>query len=356
MTAPDPKLTSVNRAAALTLLLVMTLPLLAVPYHAARGDLIPVDPVVGSSDIFSGTSGAAAGPGVAASSGAAAACGAGLAAYIPGLSAILSVFDIEFPVQDNAAVLSVVGTCIQAALGAISSAVTSTNTAITAANTTALTQKIVVADPLATAAIKAAINLTRDMVLRWIITGRFEGPAFSRSFILDSQKSVENAARSVLGRISGLNLCDPFPRPPPAAFFSLDLDLNVACTFPGDYNRFLSGQSGDLVQLWASEQAANDYWNVLVNTLDAKLIAEQRALSSFAAEYQAGQGFLGIRDPDTGRIETPGSYVARLAMASRIEGPIQEGSVAHTTQQAIAEIVDTAIRVSIERGLSAAFE
>lgn len=224
---------------------------------------------------------------------------------------------------------------------------------ITAASTAGLKSKSC-ADEIMTAVAKLAINLVRDMVLRWIVTGRFEGPVFSASYSLDLKKSVENAARTFLGELSGINFCAGIS-PPPRAFLALGRDFTLQCQFSGDLRSFRSGRVFTFAQLVESEQTSNEYWNVAIAALDQKLRLEALAAESFRAEYAAGQGFLGLRDPATGRVVTPGSAVARLVMKQVIEQPIEQGTVAHTTQEAIVVIIDTAIRVLIERGLATAF-
>ncbi len=207
-------------------------------------------------------------------------------------------------------------------------------------------------DQITTAILKMAIQLVRDMVIRWIVTGNFGGPVFSASFSIDIARSAENAARIFLSQLTGINFCAGISLPP-QSFFARDISLALACTFPGDYGGFLQGNSGDFVSLWASEQTENDFWNAEVAVLDAKLKTEQRAVSAFEKEYLAGSGFLCIRDPNTGKCTTPGSAVAEMVMQSQIVSPIRQTDVADDVQTAIAAIINTAIQVFIERGLAA---
>jgi hypothetical protein len=225
--------------------------------------------------------------------------------------------------------------------------------AITANATAALKTKSC-ADELLTAALKIAINLVRDMVIRWIITGRFEGPVFSASFAVDLQRSMENASRIYLSKLTGINFCAGI-QIPPSAFLNLNINLALACTFNGDRNLFRLGAGvSDVIQLSASEETPNEYWNAAVAALDQKLQFEEQARSSFTKDYETGQGFLCIRDAN-GRCTTPGSAVAALVMQTQVISPIRQTDVANTVQQAIAAILDTAIRVLLERGLGRAF-
>lgn len=357
---------SSHRARCIAALLAATVTLSSIVYPAHRA-LAAVDTGSGAVEV-----GAAEAQRAAAASTVSAAAAAALtegalaagtcigAAAAPAIN-LAGILKGGIPVSDVTVALIGAQTCIQQSLdtatGFVNMAantISAVQNSATAGYTGALTRKTVLYDPIATAIVKTVINLVRDMVLRWIVTGRFEAPVFSGSFAADLQKITENAARTFLGGLTGINFCAPFAVPP-QAFISADLNLRLACTFPGDYNGFLLANTGNIVQFWASEQTANDYWNVLVTTLDAKLQTEYRAQSAFAAEYQAGQGFLGIRDPATGKIVTPGTTVGRLVMKQVIDQPIEQGTVADTTQQAIAVIIDTAINVLIEKGLGKAF-
>lgn len=225
---------------------------------------------------------------------------------------------------------------------------------ITAVSTAGLKTKSC-ADEIMTMALKAAISMTRDMVLRWIITGRFEGPVFSQSFVIDAQRAAENASRTFLGRLTGINFCAGLPPIPPQAFFGLNIEFDFACTFQGDLTEFRLGRVSNYASLASSEQSTNEYWNLSMRALDQKLQYEEIARTSFREEYRAGQGFLCIKDPNTGKCTTPGSAVATLVMQSQIVSSIRQTDVADDVQTAIASIIDTAVRVFIERGLTAAF-
>lgn len=219
-----------------------------------------------------------------------------------------------------------------------------------------------ISDALLTGLLKTAINMLRDMVLNWVITGRFEGPVFSTSFSADAKKIAENASRIFLSQLSGINFCAGFNIPSQPSL-SLNLALGLECSLPtsaGGANTsnvldmYLYPERYSEADLFFAAQPENLYPWVLTRTIEAKANAEARALIAFAAEYAAGQGFLGIRD-ENGNIVTPGSYVAELVMQNQIVSPTRQTDVANTIQQAIASIINTAIRVNIERGLSAAF-
>lgn len=218
-------------------------------------------------------------------------------------------------------------------------------------------------DAIATAILKTAIKVSRDMVLRWIITGRFEGPVFVASFSADAAQIAENASRIFLSSLTRINFC-AFIGPPSPRTFVLSADFGLSCTLPSAIEKnytdtiiTLATNPGAISlhdRLGLQDPQNNTIYNN-VRLIDERDAAVARALIARNAEYLTGQGFLCLRDEQTGQCSTPGSFVARQVMASLIEGPIEEASVAGTVQQAIAEIIDTAIRVNIERGLNRAF-
>lgn len=211
-------------------------------------------------------------------------------------------------------------------------------------------------DVIMTAILKTVINLVRDMTIRWISTGRFDMPVFSTSFGVDIAKSAENAARLYLTGITGINFCSGFSVPSPSAF-SFGLNLGLTCTLPGEYDVevLYNPEKRSDFDRYVANLPENDYGQTLLRTAQAKGEAEARAAANFATDYLAGQSFLSIKDPKTGKTITPGSAVAKLVMEQAIVSPVRQTDVANTTQQAIAAIIDTAIRTIVEKGLAATF-
>lgn len=241
--------------------------------------------------------------------------------------------------------------------------VTRSNTGTTAAKTTSLERKIVVLDPLATAVLKTAIKMMRDMVKRWIITGRFEGPVFSTSFAIDSAKAAENASRIFLSQLTGINFCT-FISPPPIPTFGISADFGLSCTLPSGIDRAYGDtlirlvtdpSSLSLDEYLALKDRRNIVTTNTVRLLDERERAIARATIAQSAEYIAGQGFLGIRDPQTGRIRTPGSAVAEEVKVSEILAPHLGSELADDVQTAIADIINTAVRAILEKGLGGTF-
>lgn len=236
-----------------------------------------------------------------------------------------------------------------------------TKTGITATKTTQLSLKSV-QDAAITALLKKAITLVRDIVIRWIVTGRFDAPVFSGSFRIDLEKSAENAARVFLSKLTGINFCQGFALPS-LPVFSANFDFSIACTVPPSktagratvLDMILNPGNYSDLDRFALLLPENSYPEVLVRTAEAKAEAETKAREAFANEYQAGSGFLGIRDPETGKITTPGKYVGDLVRETQIVSPQRAADVANTVQQAVDAILEAAVRTVIERGLANLF-
>lgn len=216
-------------------------------------------------------------------------------------------------------------------------------------------------DAVATGLVKTAIQIARDMVIRWILTGRFEGPVFSTSFSADTAQAAENASRIFLSTLTGYNFCRGFDIPQRLSF-PFDFNFQISCTLPGRLNNrsgtidfFLHPEQFTEQDRLVALQPENLYPWVLTNSIQAKANTEARAITAFAAEYAAGSGFLPIKDRD-GKVTTPGQAVAQLVIDQEIRGPREEATVVQTIQQAIGAIVDTAIRATLERGLGAVFK
>lgn len=234
--------------------------------------------------------------------------------------------------------------------------------AVTAAQTTGdITKKC--ADAIATMVLKTIIVLVRDMVMRWIITGRFEGPVFSTSFSIDAAKTAENASRIFLSGLTRINFCQ-FIGPPSIRSFIIAKDFTLSCTLPNGLDRrytatLLTLATNPRALSLEEREALTDPQNMapdnFIQLADEREKSITRAIYSLGQEFTAGQGFLGIRDEKTGRIITPGSYVGELVKQTGIGGPTVAAATAQTVQQAVNAIIETAIRVVIEKGLTKAF-
>lgn len=215
-------------------------------------------------------------------------------------------------------------------------------------------------DEIMTAVLKTVINLVRDMVIRWIVTGRFEGPVFSQSFSIDAAKTAENASRIFLSKLTGVNFCG-FIGTPSIQSFAISADLGLSCTLPGNIDQNYTDtiirlatdpSSLSYEERWALDSPQNQAVYNYIQLVDERDKAIARSLIAQSAEYVAGRGFFGIRDENTGLIKIPASYTAKLAEVAGIESPQRQADVANTVQQAITAIIDTAIRTLLEKGLA----
>ncbi len=161
---------------------------------------------------------------------------------------------------------------------------------------------------------KELIKILQGIAIDYIKTGRFGGPSFSLSYILDPQKSAENAAKMFLSELTGVNFCNGFPNfnfyIKGLSSINLNLNLTLECTFTGgDLTSLYQGTNGNIVDLWAAQSTENDPFNSQVDALDQKIVLEERALYAKKDETLAGRGFLGLRKSD-GTISTPGEIIA----------------------------------------------
>ena len=233
------------------------------------------------------------------------------------------------------------------------------DTTVIAADTSLLVTKEYKLDPLAWV-FKLVIRTLRDMVIQWILTGRFEGPAFSTSFAIDIARSAENASRIFLSRLTGLNFCAGFGIPN-IRNFAYDFNFSIACTLPGNVNQNYSDTilaltddpaSLSLEEHLALRELQNNKIYAYIFTLDEQQRRVAQAANAFNQEYTAGGGFLGIRDPNTGKIKTPGRYIADV-LAQDVNSVFREYDLADELLEAVAAIVDTFVHKTISDGLAA---
>lgn len=230
-----------------------------------------------------------------------------------------------------------------------------------AADTNALVTKEYVLDPLSYVA-KLVIRTLRGMVIKWILTGRFEGPAFSTSFSIDAARIAENASRQFLSELTGIDFCAGF-NIPAVPNFAFNFNVNSSCTLPIGINQnytnsllALNTNPGSLS--FEEKLALNDPQNNRIYSYIFALDEQQRriakAVDARNAEYLAGGGFLGIRDPATGKIKTPGRHVADI-LQEDVNSLFREYDLADELLEAIVAIVDTFVQKTINDGLTAAF-
>lgn len=210
-------------------------------------------------------------------------------------------------------------------------------------------------DPIATGIVNSMIRQVRAATVNWIISGDFEikKPFFVTSFIADPQRIADNAARLFLSELTGINFCNFHPNMRTIGTLTLDLNLNrqLSCSFGGNYDAFLNDfDNGGLASLFALRQSGNTFSTSLLDTAAKKEQSVVRATAARLREATLGGGFLGQRDPKTGKIKTPGASIAGTLMGVR-----NAEDISNSTQKelfsAIVDIIDIAIGQSIQKGL-----
>lgn len=206
-------------------------------------------------------------------------------------------------------------------------------------------------DPIATGIVNKMIRQVRAATINWILTGDLEikKPFFVTSFIADPQRIADNAARLFLSELTGINFCSFHPslRSLQALMIPIPLDFNISCNFSGRSNEYRSNTIGGII---ASARASQNFSTILNNVKRESQNKVQRSISAYAEEVRNNSGFLGQRDPKTGKIKTPGT-----TMAGTILGVRNAEDIANSTQKelfnAIVDIIDTAIGQTIQKGL-----
>jgi hypothetical protein len=208
-----------------------------------------------------------------------------------------------------------------------------------------------VLDPTARAVMKKMIRELRAATINWIITGDFEikKPFFVTSFIADPQRIADNAARTFLSGLTGINFCSFHPNLRSIQQFIIPLDFSQFLACSADLER-----GGRLSKGWggvlASNQASNNISSILYNLKKEEERSVQRSMSAFIEEVRSGAGFLGQRDPKTGKINTPGNLIAETIIGSQNSEMFGQ-EVNQEIFSAIVDVIDTAIGKTIQDGL-----
>jgi hypothetical protein len=211
-------------------------------------------------------------------------------------------------------------------------------------------------DAIMTGLLKDVIKLMRDMILNWILTGRFEGPVFSTNYYIDAAMVAENASRIFLSKLSGYNFCEGFDIGA-TRNFTFNFALSVSCSLSKpiqiNYSDAILGFGTTDISfedyLALSDPLNNRVYDY-IRTTDEKRRQEANAVNARDAEHQAGLGFLPIKDKITALAKLPGSSVKELADSVGIKSPVNQTDVANTVQQAISAIIETALKALVNKG------
>lgn len=203
-------------------------------------------------------------------------------------------------------------------------------------------------DPAGIAIAKSIIRQLRNSTINWILTGDFEikKPFFATSFIADPQRIADNAARLFLSQLTGINFCNFHPNLRSIRGITININANnlLSCSGP---NRPLDNSIGDL---YLSTRGDYNFSQSLLTAASEKNKSVNRGVSAWLEDVRAGNGFLGQRDSKTGKIKTPGRLIAESLNTASLAGQIGVELV-DEFNEALIEIVDTAIGVTIKKGL-----
>lgn len=211
-------------------------------------------------------------------------------------------------------------------------------------------------DTAAKAIMKSMIRQLRAATINWILTGDFEikKPFFVTSFIADPQRIADNAARTFLSGLTGINFCNFHPKIRSIQQFIIPLDFSavLACQGPGQLQqqRPANGIAGRL----ASNLPSSNISSIVYNLKKEQEGAIQRGMSAFTEEVRNNLGFLGQRDPKTGKIKTPGNLIAETLIGSQNSEMFGQ-EVNQEIFSAIVDVIDTAIGKTIQDGILGKF-
>lgn len=216
----------------------------------------------------------------------------------------------------------------------------------------------------AAAITRLVIRTLRDMVIQWIATGQFGMPQFTASYFADPSRWAENAARMFLSQLTGINFCNYNLNVPKTFSFNIRLSFDFKCNF-NNYQNTLSSfiknpSATGMATQWLLENS--DPIHDIFLLAERKHEQEVRARNARNNEAQAGGGFLGQRDPVTGKIMTPGKVIADMLQESvgsnwRECDSSQEFQtiLASCTLSALADIADSAFGKIADGFLGKAF-
>ncbi len=215
--------------------------------------------------------------------------------------------------------------------------------------------KELILKPAAKALVKSIINQLRAATINWILKGDFDlkKPFFITSFIADPQKIADSAARLFLSELTGINFCSFHPNMRSINALNINLNLNqrLSCTFGSNYDDFLRDFSnGGFAASFGIVEPQNIFSSSLINTIAEKEKAAVRGVAAYLKEATIGGGFLGQRDPKTGKINTPGRLIANTLMNVQLSQYIGQETF-NDIFEALVDIIDTAIGKTIEDGL-----
>ena len=206
-------------------------------------------------------------------------------------------------------------------------------------------------NPAATFAVKTLMQLLRDWAIQWIATGQFGVPQFQASFFADPSKWAENAARLFLSELTGINFCNYNLNVPKTLSVNVRLAFDFRCNFNNYQNTLFSfiknPSATSMADQWLLENS--DPLHDIFLLAERKHEQEVRARNARNNEVQAGRGFLGRRNPITGKIDTPGEMIAGY-LGSTINSDYRQCDAAKEWQEALLSCGLSAISAIVDAG------
>lgn len=164
-----------------------------------------------------------------------------------------------------------------------------------------LVVKEYVLDPAVKLLASFMLQTITKAIIKWIQGGG--NTNFVSNLQAAASRVADEAAGEFLNQLAGTNLCEPFAARLRLAFQVPTLRDRLTCTatdifrnLQTSYNDFLRDfRNGGWLAYEAALTGPNNYTNALIAALDTKLMAESRRVTVLQAQYQAGQGFIGVR-------------------------------------------------------------
>ncbi|MBI2639700.1 MAG: hypothetical protein HYW90_02290 [Candidatus Sungbacteria bacterium] len=165
----------------------------------------------------------------------------------------------------------------------------------------ALVLKEYVLDPAAKLLVSFMIQTLTRAVIGWIQSGG--NTNFISNLQAATARVADEAAGEFLNQLAGTNLCQPFSFDIKLIFQIPTLRDKLTCTatdifrnLETSYENFLNNfTNGGWIAFQTAMLPQNNYIDVLINTYDEKLRRESRQVAILESQYQAGQGFVGVR-------------------------------------------------------------
>lgn len=240
----------------------------------------------------------------------------------------------------------------------------------------ALVVKEYVLDPAVKLLASIMLQAITKSIISWIQSGGNEN--FVSNLQAAMNRAADEAAGEFLSMLAGTNLCSPFANPLRGLFkrpyltIADRLSCRVTDIFKNlqtSYEEFLADfrNGGWIAYEGTLTYGGNNYIDALIQAYDIKLRGESQRIAVVHNQYQAGQGFLGVRvkkedcseyDPETGQPlcitvdvqTTPGTLAAdqlKKAFGSGIDQAVNTDEIAEAIDAIITALINKLIDSAI---------